>query len=196
MNQANRTKFLVELIKPSHYDDDGYLIQWWRGFVPSSSLSNLYGLALDAQSRRILGAGALGCFDAGRGCPFSCSFCTIINVQGRKSRYRSADDIEQLIRAHAAQGVKRFFITDDIYQASDSAVRAADQARSRADEMRKIEVRRAAAGRPTSQPVVGTIPVTLSETAPVSADRCKRCMADPDAAQGSSDGSLRPDKIP
>src|SRR5262249_58956096 len=24
-------------------------------------------------------------FDAGRGCPFQCSFCTIINVQGRKS---------------------------------------------------------------------------------------------------------------
>ena len=58
-------------------------------------------------------AGALGCFDAGRGCPFSCSFCTIINVQGRKSRYRSADDIEQLIRAHAMQGVRSFFITDD-----------------------------------------------------------------------------------
>ena len=256
MNEAHRTRFLVELIKPSHYDDDGYLIQWWRGFVPSSSLSNLYGLALDAQTRRILGdgvdldieahdetnakvrvrsiirrfkrnanrgivllvgvqtnqfaravdiaremraagiqvaiggfhvsgclamlpemppemkdalalgitlfageaerrldellvaafenrlapvynymadlpamdgeplpflpikyvkryAGALGCFDAGRGCPFSCSFCTIINVQGRKSRHRTADDIEQLIRAHAAQGVRSFFITDD-----------------------------------------------------------------------------------
>jgi radical SAM superfamily enzyme YgiQ (UPF0313 family) len=256
MNEAGRTGFLVELIKPSHYDDDGYLIQWWRGFVPSSSLSSIYGLALDAQARSILGegvdleivahdetnakvpvrsiirrfkrnsnrgvvlligvqtnqfaravdiarelraagiqvaiggfhvsgclamlpemppemkhalalgitlfageaehrldellvaafedrlppvynfmadlpamdgeplpflpikyvkryAGALGCFDAGRGCPFSCSFCTIINVQGRKSRYRSADDIEQLIRAHAAQGVRSFFITDD-----------------------------------------------------------------------------------
>ena len=50
VNQANRTKFLIELIKPSHYDDDGYLIQWWRGFVPSSSLSNLYGLALDAKN--------------------------------------------------------------------------------------------------------------------------------------------------
>ncbi|MGP0084062.1 MAG: B12-binding domain-containing radical SAM protein [Steroidobacteraceae bacterium] len=256
MNEAGRTRFLVELIKPSHYDDDGYLIQWWRGFVPSSSLSSIYGLALDAQTRAILGegvdleiaahdetnvrvrvrsiirrfkrnsnrgvvlligvqtnqfaravdiarelraagiqvaiggfhvsgclamlpemppemkdalalgitlfageaehrldevlvaafenrlppvynfmadlpamdgaplpflpikyvkryAGALGCFDAGRGCPFSCSFCTIINVQGRKSRYRSADDIEQVIRAHAAQGVRSFFITDD-----------------------------------------------------------------------------------
>jgi radical SAM superfamily enzyme YgiQ (UPF0313 family) len=26
-------------------------------------------------------------FAAGRGCPFQCSFCTTINVQGRKSRY-------------------------------------------------------------------------------------------------------------
>ena len=262
---ANRTepvtldqqkKFLIDLIKPSHYDDDGYVIQWWRGFVPSNSLSSIYGLALDARERRVLGAnvdleieahdetnatvpirsiirrfarnsnsgivlmigvqtnqfaravdiarelraagiqvaiggfhvsgctamlpempvemkdalalgitlfageaedrledllvaafkqrleptynfmndlpamdgkplpflpmkyikryaGDVGCFDAGRGCPFSCSFCTIINVQGRKSRYRSADDIENLMRAHAAQGVRSFFITDD-----------------------------------------------------------------------------------
>ena len=251
-----RTKFLVELIKPSHYDDDGYVIQWWRGFIPSNSLSSLYGLALDSRDRRVLGedvdieiqahdetntkvpvreiirrfgrngnrglvlivgvqtnqfaravdiarelraaniavviggfhvsgclamlpelppelkdaladgitlfageaeerleellrsafeqrllplynfmndlpamngtpmpflplkyvkryAGALGSFDAGRGCPFSCSFCTIINVQGRKSRYRTADDVEQLMRAHLAQGVRSFFITDD-----------------------------------------------------------------------------------
>ena len=259
MEQAQRLmhkEFLVELIKPSHYDDEGYVIQWWRGFVPSNSLSSIYGLALDARARRLLGAqveirirahdetnvkvpvrsiirrfarngnrgvvlligvqtnqfaravdiatelrvagikvaiggfhvsgcvamlpelppdmkdaiargitlfageaenrlddllvaafrdqleplynsmielpamegtplpflpmryvkryaGALGCFDAGRGCPFSCSFCTIINVQGRKSRHRSADDIERLIRTHSAQGVRSFFITDD-----------------------------------------------------------------------------------
>jgi radical SAM superfamily enzyme YgiQ (UPF0313 family) len=52
-------------------------------------------------------------FDAGRGCPFQCSFCTIINVQGRKSRYRSPNSIEQILRMNWAQGVKRFFITDD-----------------------------------------------------------------------------------
>ena len=52
-------------------------------------------------------------FDAGRGCPFLCSFCTIINVQGRKSRARSADDVERLVRANVAQGVHKFFITDD-----------------------------------------------------------------------------------
>ena len=52
-------------------------------------------------------------FDAGRGCPFKCSFCTIINVQGNKSRWRDADDVETLVRAYWAQGVKRFFISDD-----------------------------------------------------------------------------------
>jgi hypothetical protein len=58
-------------------------------------------------------SGAVTSFDAGRGCPFQCSFCTIINVQGRKSRYRSADDVEAIIRANIAQGVDSFFITDD-----------------------------------------------------------------------------------
>ncbi|HEY2986382.1 MAG TPA: radical SAM protein [Candidatus Binatia bacterium] len=250
-------KFHLELIKPSHYDDDGYVIQWWRAWIPSNSLSSVYGLVLDAIERRVLGDGVelqvemydetnvvlpikqiirrfkrngnhglvcligvqsnqfpraldiarqfraagiqvaiggfhvsgciamlpelpedikqalalgitlfageaehgrldeillaayerrlqplynfmedlphmegqaipflprshvrryfgdLACFDAGRGCPFSCSFCTIINVQGRKSRYRDADDIERLMRANAAQGVHRYFITDD-----------------------------------------------------------------------------------
>jgi hypothetical protein len=52
-------------------------------------------------------------FDAGRGCPYQCSFCTIINVQGRKSRFRSGDDIEHLVRLNWAQGVHKFFITDD-----------------------------------------------------------------------------------
>ena len=58
-------------------------------------------------------AGHYASFDAGRGCPFQCSFCTIINVQGRKSRYRTADDVEGIVRANAAQGITRFFVTDD-----------------------------------------------------------------------------------
>ena len=61
-------------------------------------------------------AGAHTSFDAGRGCPYQCSFCTIINVQGRKSRYRSADDVEAIIRSNLAQGVNRFFITDDNFR--------------------------------------------------------------------------------
>jgi hypothetical protein len=58
-------------------------------------------------------SGSLSSIDLGRGCPYQCSFCTIINVQGRKSRNRTADDVERTIRDNYAQGIKRFFITDD-----------------------------------------------------------------------------------
>ncbi len=58
-------------------------------------------------------AGSLSSVDLGRGCPYQCSFCTIINVQGRKSRFRSPDDLEKIIRDNYAQNIKRFFITDD-----------------------------------------------------------------------------------
>jgi len=247
--------FRLVLIKPSHYDDDGYVIRWWRGGLPSNSLACLYGIALDCHEQRVLGTdfdidieaidetnckvrvddltrsikaasagmvmlvgvqsnqfprsldlakqfssrgiqvaiggfhvsgtlsmlperdpgvqemidlgvsvfageaegrlegllidavagqlqpvysfidelphlegqplpiiprqqikrviGHTTSFDAGRGCPFQCSFCTIINVQGRQSRRRSADDIEAVIRANVVQGVYAFFITDD-----------------------------------------------------------------------------------
>jgi radical SAM superfamily enzyme YgiQ (UPF0313 family) len=52
-------------------------------------------------------------FDAGRGCPYQCSFCTIINVQGRKSRRRTPEDVEQIVRTNLAMGMSKFFITDD-----------------------------------------------------------------------------------
>ncbi len=58
-------------------------------------------------------AGAMSSVDLGRGCPYQCSFCTIINVQGRKSRFRTPDDLERIIRANWEQGITRFFITDD-----------------------------------------------------------------------------------
>ncbi|MBI3606616.1 MAG: radical SAM protein [Nitrospirae bacterium] len=78
-------------------------------------LPNLQGQAMpllpaDAVSRYV---GQMTTFDAGRGCPFECSFCTIINVQGRKSRSRTADDIEAIIRENHRRGIKRYFITDD-----------------------------------------------------------------------------------
>jgi hypothetical protein len=58
-------------------------------------------------------SGSLSSVDLGRGCPYQCSFCTIINVQGRKSRFRSPDDLERIVRENVAQGIRRFFITDD-----------------------------------------------------------------------------------
>ncbi|MEP7211798.1 MAG: B12-binding domain-containing radical SAM protein [Acidobacteriota bacterium] len=252
---AKKSRFSLVLIKPSHYDEDGYVIQWYRSAIPANSLACLYGLAKESAEARILGddvefeihafdetntvinvdhiakliedadagmvmlvgvqsnqfpraldiarplrarnitvavggfhvsgtmsmlkerdpqvqqaidmgvtvfageaegrlgqvlkdayygellpvynfmddlpniegvatpllpaervhltAGATTSFDAGRGCPFACSFCTIINVQGRKSRRRSPEDIERIIRANVEQGLTSFFITDD-----------------------------------------------------------------------------------
>ena len=256
-NQAKNKVFHLILIKPSHYDDDGYVIQWVKSTMPSNTLATLNGLALDCIKRQVLGenveiritaidetntrikvknlarkinkSGGLGLigmvgvqsnqfpravdlarqfreagiqvciggfhvsgciamlpeittdlqaamdtvislfagelednrldellraayhnelkplynymtdlpalngaptpflpaaqiervagnrttFDAGRGCPFLCSFCSIINVQGRKSRNRTADDVEHIIRANLDQGINSFFITDD-----------------------------------------------------------------------------------
>lgn len=51
--------------------------------------------------------------DLSRGCPFKCSFCCIINVQGRKNRFRSVDDLEKAVRRNFQAGAKFMFITDD-----------------------------------------------------------------------------------
>src|SRR5664280_1666033 len=48
-------RFTLYLIKPSHYDDDGYVIQWFRAAIPSNTLAVLNGLALDCRARRVLG---------------------------------------------------------------------------------------------------------------------------------------------
>ena len=51
--------------------------------------------------------------DTSRGCPFSCSFCTIINVQGRKMRERSPESIAAMMRRNLANGLTFYFFTDD-----------------------------------------------------------------------------------
>src|SRR5450631_2000018 len=48
--------FRLLLVKPSHYDDDGYVIQWYRSAIPSNTLAALYGLALDCKQRQVLGS--------------------------------------------------------------------------------------------------------------------------------------------
>lgn len=52
--------------------------------------------------------------DCGRGCPFNCSFCTIINVQGRRMRYRSPECVLRAIRErYREHGISVYFFTDD-----------------------------------------------------------------------------------
>lgn len=59
-------------------------------------------------------ASNFGTIDCGRGCPFNCSFCTIINVQGRKMRVRSAECIATAIRENWHRSkVDFYFFTDD-----------------------------------------------------------------------------------
>src|SRR5919197_3932474 len=48
-------KFRIILIKPSKYDDDGYVIRFWKGVLPSNTLNVLHGLTEDVKQRGIFG---------------------------------------------------------------------------------------------------------------------------------------------
>lgn len=50
-----RETFRLFLIKPSHYDDNGYVIQWVRSEIPSNTMAALNGTVLEYIARRVLG---------------------------------------------------------------------------------------------------------------------------------------------
>jgi len=59
-------------------------------------------------------AGCMETLDTGRGCPFACSFCTIINVQGRSSRFRNPKEVVAKVKKICGQKkIASFFFTDD-----------------------------------------------------------------------------------
>jgi radical SAM superfamily enzyme YgiQ (UPF0313 family) len=93
-------------------------------------LKPLYSFAQDLQSLVDIGEAPLpktspktmkhfahqtfGTADTSRGCPFACTFCTIINVQGRKMRERSPQSIARMVRHNYLEhGVSFYFFTDD-----------------------------------------------------------------------------------
>ncbi len=52
--------------------------------------------------------------DTGRGCPFTCKFCTIINVQGNTMRFRDPEHVIDFVRrGYHDAGVTHCFFTDD-----------------------------------------------------------------------------------
>ena len=53
----NKRRFKIVLIVPSHYDDDGYVIQWLRSLMPSNSLASVYGLLQQCAYNKVLGDG-------------------------------------------------------------------------------------------------------------------------------------------
>ena len=48
-------KLKVVLIKPSKYDDEGYVIRFLKGVLPSNTLNVLHGLTEDVKDRGVLG---------------------------------------------------------------------------------------------------------------------------------------------
>src|SRR5215211_6328363 len=52
---STKHRFCLILIKPSHYDDGGYVIQWFRSAIPANSLACLYGLAKECADTKTLG---------------------------------------------------------------------------------------------------------------------------------------------
>ncbi|MFA5159553.1 MAG: radical SAM protein [Candidatus Omnitrophota bacterium] len=55
-----------------------------------------------------------GTLDCGRGCPFGCSFCTVINVQGRKMRFRDVELLIETVReGYRLHQISHYFFTDD-----------------------------------------------------------------------------------
>ena len=52
---AAKSRFQLILIKPSHYDDEGYVIRHFRGVLPSNTLAYLSSLTLDVAQSKELG---------------------------------------------------------------------------------------------------------------------------------------------
>src|SRR5271156_3793139 len=56
-SRAPDSLFTFVLVKPTHYDDDGYPIQWFRSALPSNTLACMNSLGEDASRREVLGPG-------------------------------------------------------------------------------------------------------------------------------------------
>jgi len=80
-----RNTFKIVLIKPSHYDADGYVIQWWRSMIPSNSLASVYGLLTECAEDKILGPDVEIDVDGFDECN------TVIDVKGTIAGIRAAD---------------------------------------------------------------------------------------------------------
>ena len=91
--------FHVEMIKPSHYDDDGYVIQWWKASIPSNSLASLYAIVQDAADRRVLGDDVALTFDGWDECN------TIISEDRSHRRIADAGRRDRLPGGRAEQPV-------------------------------------------------------------------------------------------
>lgn len=59
--------------------------------------------------------GSLPGIQTQRGCPLRCTYCTYPLIEGKRSRYRSGEDVAEEMRRLAALGVKYTFIVDSVF---------------------------------------------------------------------------------
>jgi len=124
---------IQELVKESISIVSGEVEENWADILADAlhgRLKPIYSFAQDLQNLVDIGNAPLprispktmshfakpsfGTADTSRGCPFACSFCTIINVQGRKMRERSPASIAEMARRNYHEhGVSFYFFTDD-----------------------------------------------------------------------------------
>ncbi len=101
----------AEILKAAHR---GELASIYRYLDELPDLSESPRPIVDQRYLRRFVSSNFGTIDTSRGCPFNCSFCTIINVQGRKSRHRSPECIAETLRHnYRERGVDFYFFTDD-----------------------------------------------------------------------------------
>ncbi len=130
---GEREPEIQELVKESISIVSGEVEENWAEILADAlhgRLKPIYSFAQDLQNLVDIGKAPLprispktmrhfakpsfGTADTSRGCPFTCSFCTIINVQGRKMRERSPESIAELLRRNYREhGVSFYFFTDD-----------------------------------------------------------------------------------
>jgi radical SAM superfamily enzyme YgiQ (UPF0313 family) len=84
--------------------------------------------------------------DVGRGCPFNCSFCSIINVQGKTMRHRDPAAIERAVRDNWKSGIDYYFFTDDNFSRNpcwegifDGLIRLREEEGIRIDFMMQVD---------------------------------------------------------
>jgi len=62
--------------------------------------------------------------EAGRGCPFACTFCSTASFFGRRYRLKSAERLcAELDRLHEAYGISHFALTHDLFTVNKAKVR-------------------------------------------------------------------------